>query len=287
MFAQPKLYPGPYTARLAVNTDLPDLYRLLKNGAYIHAQLDWWSLEDWIGYPAFTVALCNDCIAGFSLAVCDASPAAWWRALALDKGHAPQALIGALLEPTLQGLKQARASRLTCMAFSDWLDDVLPHWGFGLVAQVITLRKDDRRVPALRNAVRVRSAAQADIPDVLSVDQAAFEPTWRYGLEGLARIWSKMRHKFVAEQNGQVIGYACGETHRSSGYVMRLAVDPAHQGRTIGAALLAASLRSFFAAGVKSITLNTQMDNAISQKLYGCFGFAPVGYPANVWQRAA
>jgi len=171
------------------------------------------------------------------------------------------------------------------MAFSDWLDDVLSELGFGMLTQVITLRKDNRHMPVLRNAVHVRPATQADIPNVLIVDQAAFEPTWRYGLAGLSRIWSKTRHKIVAEQNGQVIGYVCGEASKSNGHVVRLAVDPAHQGQNVGAALLAAISQSFFAAGVKSITLNTQTNNTTSQKLYNRFKFQPVGYPVNVWQR--
>jgi ribosomal protein S18 acetylase RimI-like enzyme len=276
-----------YTLRTAVRADLPRLNRLLANSGYVHSQLDWWTLNDWIGSPAFIVAASgHGAVAGLSLAACDGSPVAWWRALALNVQDDPSALVHAILEPTLAGLRSDGAVALTCLAFSDWLQTALQALAFRLLTQVITLRKGDRRLPALdQEDILIRPAHPADLPGVLAADQAAFDPTWRYGPRTLARLHLKMKPMIVAERDGQVIGYACGDVNGFSGHIVRLAVHPAHQRRNAGALLLDAMIQSFFASGAQAVTLNTQIDNHPSQRLYRRFAFRPIGDVVDVWQR--
>jgi ribosomal protein S18 acetylase RimI-like enzyme len=265
------------------------LNRLLaaSRSGYVHSQLDWWTLDDWIGSPAFIVAASGPgALAGLSLATYDGSPVAWWRALALNVMEDPSALVQAILKPTLDGLRSGGAVALTCLAFSDWLRTALPALAFHLLTQVITLRKENRRLPALeREDILIRPAQPADMPGVLVADQAAFDPTWRYGPRTLARLHLKMTHMLVAERDGQVIGYACGDVNGVSGHIVRLAVHPAHQRRNAGALLLGAMIQAFFASGAQAVTLNTQIDNHSSQRLYRRFAFRPIGDVVDVWQR--
>lgn len=286
MFARTPSHPDLYTLRPAAWTDRPGLRDLWTNSEYLHDQLDGSPPDEWIGSPSFVVAACADRLAGLSLAVCDGSPVAWWRALAMRAGTDPTALAGALLDATLSGLRPARARALVCLAFSDWLTAALPAWGFGPLTQVITLRKNDRRVPTFDdNGTIIRPARPADAPALQSVDWAAFDATWRYGPRAWSHLQSRTKHLLVAEREGQVIGYAGGDVSRGNGHVTRLAVHPAHQGQGVGAQLLADIIVSFLAAGAQTVTLNTQVDNAASQHLYRQFNFQPVGYPADVWQR--
>ncbi len=288
MVAQSSFVRRPYNSRVATPTDLPQLRRLLDHGSYVHTQLDWWSVDDWIGSPAFVVAASGERTGGLSLAVCEESPVAWWRALAIDQDWDPSAFLRAILAPTLDGLRQLSANALTCMAFSDWLENDLPSLGFNPLTKVITLRKDDRRVPSIpKNNLVIRPITAADTLKIVAVDHAAFDPTWRYGLLSMSRMWAKMSHAAVAEQHGEIMGYACGEVHKTIGHVVRLAVHPAHQGKAIGALLLADSLRALFAAGAQAVTLNTQIGNTVSQKLYRRFNFEPARYSVTVWQRQA
>ncbi len=287
MLARPRSLLTAYTLRAATQADLPGLRNLFRAGGYVHAQLDWWSLDEWVGSPAFIVAARNGRLAGMSLAIHDESPVAWWRAVAFDGEGDAGAFLDAIIGPTLAGLRQEGAAALTCLAFSSWLEEALPDLEFKRLTQVVTLRKDDQRTPSLdQNGVTIRPICPTDVPGVLAVDQAAFDPTWRYGHCGLSRM---LQHNtciaLLAEQDGQVIGYASGNMLKSTGHIIRLAVHPASQGQSVGAHLLAAAVRSFYAAGAQSVTLNTQTDNTVSQKLYRHFDFYPIGYSVDVWQR--
>ncbi len=299
---------------------MPAVHRLLNGGACVHAHLEWWSLEDWVGSPAFIVLIREGNLEGVSLAMCDETPTAWWRMFALSelldlrravpttrpslpddtqsKPHGrwptpngPQtgplrAALETLLEPTLAGLRPAGVRTLVCLTWGDWPEAILPTLGFTRLTQVITLRKEDRRVPPLdqRHTV-IRPATPLDLPAVVGVDQAAFDALWCYGPRTVARLQQVMAHMIVAERGGTIIGYACGELYSSSGHVVRLAVHPACQRQNVGALLLAHIIRLFFAAGAQAITLNTQVDNTVSQKLYRQFNFRTVGSPTHVWQR--
>jgi GNAT superfamily N-acetyltransferase len=80
-------------------------------------------------------------------------------------------------------------------------------------------------------------------------------------------------HFQVARNESGIIGYAvCGRAgHR--GYVQRLAVDPAAQGRGVGAALLVDGLRWLRRWGARDALVNTQVGNDRSLRLYQRSGF--------------
>ena len=63
---------------------------------------------------------------------------------------------------------------------------------------------------------------------------------------------------------------------RRMGLVHWVAVDPAHRGRRLGEALLAAALRAMKARGRTEMFLNTNPALATAVKLYERLGFAPV-----------
>lgn len=272
--------------RSATSSDLAQLNNLLDYGEYVHNQLDGWTLDEWVDSPMLTVAEFDNRLSGFALTVYDDSPVAWWRAVALKADRDTLTMLKALLAPALQHLRQLDVAWLTCMAFSDWLKRFMPELDFAWLTEVVTLRKDDQQLPSVeQGGLVIRPAMQADMPAALAVDQAAFDWTWRYGPRGLARMWKLMSHIIVAEQDGQIVGYAGGDVNSYSAHIVRLAVHPACQRHSIGAALLAHIIRAFWADGVPAITLNTQIDNVPSQKLYRRFKFRPMGEAMRVWQK--
>ena len=64
-----------------------------------------------------------------------------------------------------------------------------------------------------------------------------------------------------------------------------LAVHPDHQGQGIGVRLMAEAIDFFKGEGARVITLNTQQDNQVSQRLYRWFGFRLAGEKALVLRR--
>jgi GNAT superfamily N-acetyltransferase len=123
--------------------------------------------------------------------------------------------------------------------------------------------------------VELRRGRRREQAEALTVDRAAFSPFWRLDGAGLAEALTATStvHFQVAHDRSDIVGYAvCGRAgHR--GYVQRLAVAPASQGRGIGAALLVDGLRWLRRWGARDALVNTQEDNDRSLRLYQRSGF--------------
>jgi ribosomal protein S18 acetylase RimI-like enzyme len=84
---------------------------------------------------------------------------------------------------------------------------------------------------------------------------------------------------FVAEDAaGTVVGYVTCRLQQASGigWIPNLAVDPAHQGRGLGQALLERALEYLRASGMEIAKIETLEQNPVGQKLYPRLGFVEV-----------
>jgi ribosomal protein S18 acetylase RimI-like enzyme len=72
---------------------------------------------------------------------------------------------------------------------------------------------------------------------------------------------------------GRPVAYAGFTTQGAWGHLDRIAVDPATQGSSFGAAILAHALGLMQRLGVGRVTLSTQNDNYQAHRLYEGFGF--------------
>ena len=66
-------------------------------------------------------------------------------------------------------------------------------------------------------------------------------------------------------------------------HVNNIAVDPAWQGRGLGAAVLSDLVRTGLARGARHLTLEVRVGNEPAIALYGRFGLAPVGVRPNYY----
>lgn len=79
---------------------------------------------------------------------------------------------------------------------------------------------------------------------------------------------------WVAEEAGQVVGFAIGDGEDAS--VWALFVDPAHEGQGHGRRLHDAMLAWFWAAGHAVVRLGTEPGTR-AERFYLCAGWQPVG----------
>ncbi len=75
------------------------------------------------------------------------------------------------------------------------------------------------------------------------------------------------------------------DIHGGQGHLIHLAVHPNFQQRAIDEKLLIESLRYPVAAGPYPLTVNTQINNLLSQKLYRHIGYRSVGVPVTIMPR--
>ncbi len=274
-------------ARPATRADQMAILQLIRGHRRAQLALDWWSLEEWLDAPTAWVVERMGQIVAFWLGVQVDSPVAWLRGAAVADGEEASALFRQLWPHLAHALARQGAVQVVGMAYGEWLEAVYQAAGFTRRTVVITLRKDDWRIPEIHAVpVHIRRAALADIPRIAEVDRKAFEPMWWYGPTILTRAWHQVPYFIVAEEDDEIIGYAFVDLYGMHGHIVRLAVHPAHQGRAIGARLLAESLRYLIDLGAYPITLNTQIENQVSQALYRRFGFHPTGQEIAIWGHA-
>lgn len=207
----------------------------------------------------------------------------WLRALAIAEGVDAAAGVAALVRPLHAGLA-ARAVTAVYYAGDEtadsWLAPALAPLGYAADTEVVVYEKQSMAIPDGGNpAAVVRPVRPADLPEVLRIDALCFEPQWTKDDTVLGPAVDQGPYFVLAELDGRAVGYAYATTHFAGRLVhlVRIAVDPAHQGERIGVRLLADLVAFAESGGAQAVTLNTQAYNAGAQRLYRWFGFAATG----------
>ena len=139
--------------------------------------------------------------------------------------------------------------------------------------------------PALaRRSTRTRRARARNRVAVLELDDRAFapfSPFWRFDAGALieAEQATESHRRRVVRQRARggmgatVIGHAITGRTATIGFLQRLAVDPAAEGRGVGSALVVDALRWLGRTGAREAWVNTQPDNDRARALYLRHGF--------------
>jgi ribosomal-protein-alanine N-acetyltransferase len=139
--------------------------------------------------------------------------------------------------------------------------------------------------------VELRRMRWWDIPGVILLEHAAFpDDAWSVGMFWSELAESATRYYLVAEEFGPVdedsrlIGYAGLLAGVGEAEVLTIAVDPAHEGRGLGAVLLTELMREAALRDCDDVVLEVRVDNDRAQQLYRRFGFEGVGIRKGYYQ---
>lgn len=146
------------------------------------------------------------------------------------------------------------------------------------------------RPSPVQEAVTTRPVRGGDVPALKAIAAASYHDsrffvdphftpakatalfvTWieRSCCEGFAdAVW-------IAERSGEPIGYVTCHLEPSQGRIGLLGVHPGARGNGVGTLLVQASASWFCAHGVSRVSVVTQGDNRIAQRLYERNGFRP------------
>ena len=113
-----------------------------------------------------------------------------------------------------------------------------------------------------------------DIPALLALEETLF-PTDAWGA---ASWWSELagrprREYVVAEDDGQVVGYAGLDHGGEVADIMTVAVSPTAQGRGLGSELVDDLLTRAVTGGAHQVMLEVRADNPRAETLYAHKGF--------------
>jgi mycothiol synthase len=114
--------------------------------------------------------------------------------------------------------------------------------------------------------VRVNGRAFASHPEQGAMDQADFE-------RRAASDWFDPAGLFLAERDGQVVGFHWTKVEDGVGEVYVVGVDPSQQGSGLGTALTARGLRHLYDQGLRVVDLYVEGDNDPALAVYRRLGF--------------
>ena len=133
---------------------------------------------------------------------------------------------------------------------------------------------------------RLRPMTTADLDRVLNLELALFgDEAWSLQmLAGELDQQPASRLYLVAEDDGQIVGYAGLLAAGQQADVLTIAVDTARWGQGVGSALIREMLAEATGRGCTEVFLEVRADNARAQRLYRRWGFADVGIRRGYYQ---
>ena len=122
----------------------------------------------------------------------------------------------------------------------------------------------------------IRRMTLSDVDGVAEVEAATFPTPW--SREAFVSEMKNVAARYlVAEQDGQIIGYAGAWIILDESHITNIAVRQSERGRGIGRALTAGLMQYLSNLGAAYATLEVRKSNEIAQNLYKSLGFIKLG----------
>ena len=132
----------------------------------------------------------------------------------------------------------------------------------------------------------IRPLASTDIAALQAIDELQHGQVWSQRMFQ-AEIDDPQRIHLVAERAGDIVGHAAAWIDGSSCRVTNVAVAQEHSGHGHGSALLLSLTRAVLEGHrVSNMQLEVRPTNRRAQRLYGRFGFMPVGVEREFYDRS-
>lgn len=259
--------------------DREQISNLIFYETHVHKHLDWKAPMEWLGREPFFVLQEGQRLSGALACPPDPQSVAWVR-LFVFGAHLDGADAWAMMWPGVQQQLVAQGgATAAAIAVQRWLDPILLANGFELVDHIVLLELNTETAIAA-NAVpgrTIRPMTARDLPHVVELDAAAFDPLWQNSLEALSHGFGQSSYASVAEGAAGLIGYQLSTAGAFGTHLARLAVHPTAQRRGLGAALIHDLIAHLPAGRDPRLTVNTQASNTASHALYSRLGFRRTG----------
>jgi ribosomal-protein-alanine N-acetyltransferase len=119
---------------------------------------------------------------------------------------------------------------------------------------------------------------------VMTIERQVYARPWSPNLFISEMADTASRCYLVARINREIVGYGGLICYGEEAHVTNIAVDPQLQRQKIATRLLFDLVRNAIAMGAQAVSLEVRVSNWGAQRLYGRFGFRPVGIRRNYYQ---
>jgi len=247
-----------------------------------HRHLDWRAPLEWLGDRYFWMVE-NGAQITAALACPEETKGIAWVRLFVHSGYwSPENAWSVLWNAAKEEIAQSGGALIAAIVQYSWFQRILEMAGFENHQDIVMLEWVYQPWPVYETeGIRIRDMVPADLPNVVIVDNASFDPLWHNSHETLRRALSQSLFATVAEDESGVVGYQVTTGSSSRAHLARLAVHPSVQGRGVGRTILGDLFGRVVKNNYLKLTVNTQSDNQTSLKLYKKMGFIRTGetYP--------
>jgi ribosomal-protein-alanine N-acetyltransferase len=146
----------------------------------------------------------------------------------------------------------------------------------------------------MRRSIGVEQAESPDIEitrmrrrhlrGIMAIERQVYPRPWSPSLFVSEMTTGRNRAYLVALAGRAVVGYAGLISYGDEAHVTTIAVDPEFQRLKIGTRLLYELVHEALELGARAVSLEVRVTNWGAQRLYGRFGFRPVGVRRNYYQ---
>ncbi len=127
-----------------------------------------------------------------------------------------------------------------------------------------------------RSPLVIEPMADADVKDVLRIEQHSFATQWPSNAFQQELHDNKLAHYFVGRVDKQLVAYGGIWVILEDSHVTTIAVHPGHRGNKYGEIMLLRLLDEAMARGASWMTLEVRESNTVAQNLYRKYGFTTV-----------
>jgi ribosomal-protein-alanine N-acetyltransferase len=119
---------------------------------------------------------------------------------------------------------------------------------------------------------------------VMAIERQVYPRPWSPNLFLTEMMETANRCYLVARIDKQVVGYGGLICYGEEAHVTNIAVDPSQHRHKIGTRLMYELMLGALDLGAEAVSLEVRVSNWGAQRLYGAFGFRPVGIRKNYYQ---
>ena len=119
---------------------------------------------------------------------------------------------------------------------------------------------------------------------IMAIERQVYARPWSPNLFVAEMTEPNNRCYLVARFDKNVVGYAGMICYGDEAHITNIAVDPQQHRRHIGSRLLLEQMLQAIEMGAQAVSLEVRVTNWGAQRMYGRFGFRPVGIRRNYYQ---
>ena len=122
---------------------------------------------------------------------------------------------------------------------------------------------------------------------VMAIEREVYPRPWSPSLFISEMSETGNRSYLVAKLGKDVVAYGGVICYGEEAHITTIAVDPTHHRHKIGTRMMFELMSEAIRLGAGAVSLEVRMSNWGAQRMYGRFGFRPVGIRKNYYQETA